>query len=349
MHFICLLTILSIQSEVHSYWLSTQYRVPSTPWQFNTVNGQFSLNRFSISFNREIFPNAGIFVQGDILYGLGDTLSIQLLSTDFRENKMKYLDTTRSGERWLLRGMIQRGYVSYTGNRFNILLGRFLPTQGYGYFYSPTDVYRTRQKLAIDPEFLPGIDAIEATVYPFPDWKMRLLIPSRYENKPVSFTSILLVKNLEIFIALNRKSPGLGFSLPILGGLIRGELARSGEFLSWDLTYDRFFRDDIYVLIEVLRTNDITFTGLTIPSVGKGVEITSLYFRKGFPMGTSVELTVLLSNRDRSTLWIPRIYHELNDYFSLEGRVYMSIGKRGSLFDPYWILPVLTFGLGAYF
>lgn len=341
----------NVRGSLAVYGVATQYKIPVSFWpkvKTEVFSAQFLWSRLAFTWEPQwnsIF-SAQLSVEAQPM--VGDSWSLRYFETSYDESRMHGGDTLWTDTYWGTRLMLYRASLQGNFARMRVRVGRILLTQGLTYMYSPLDFYGPRQRLALDPEFLPGMDALEVTVYPTEDLRIRWVWPADYEDLPSSVSFRFWVGEWEAVLLGTREGVGVAGSHPLWQGILRAEGYRKHGKLYGSLNYDRFFPGDIYVLVELFWPPKGMVSGFT-PIQAKETPFAAVLFQKTWnPLWTTYLLWVE-ALKDRSFLVVPSLQYAIANSATLEFRADLAWGEAGDLFDPDWFRPLFLLAWKVFF
>ncbi len=341
----------NLSGSFSAYGVVTGYRIPVSLWptfETHLFPGRFVWSRLNLTWE----PQWGSAFSGKLAIEAqpmtGDSWSIRYFEMSFDQSRMHSADTLIKDTHWGSRFLVYRASIQWMLPKMRIRLGRMLVSQGLTYVYSPLDFYVPRQRLALDPEFLPGMDAVEVTLYPVEDLRFRWVWPATYEGAPASASLRFWAGEWEILILGTRKGFGAALSRPVWQGIFRAEGFRDQDNLYGSVNYDRFFAHEIYALVELFWPPKGNVSGFT-PFQAKKTPYGALLLQKTInPLWTASVLWVYAIN-DQSFLVVPGIQYAFTNSATLELRADLAWGDSEDIFDPDWFRPLVLLALQVFF
>jgi len=209
---------------------------------------------------------------------------------------------------WLLNTAIDRLWLQYSTDKFQITAGRQRINWGQTFVWNPNDIFNSYSYFDFDYEEKPGSDAIRLQYYSGPASVIEFAIKSN-SRKELSFAGLYRFNkwnyDFQILGGIADQADlviGTGWSGQFLKGGFRGEATyfhpkknlndTTGVFLA-SVGYDYTFKNSLFLQFEVLYNgNNQTWNGLLLnPMAGNDISAKNL-FLPGFSMFISASYPV---------------------------------------------------------
>jgi len=169
------------------------------------------------------------------------------------------------GKSYILNLAIDRLWLDYTRNHFQVTLGRQRINWSQTYVWNPNDIFNTYSYFDFDYEEKPGSDAIRLQYFTSPSSRAELVVKADRDKKITAAGMFRFNKwkyDFQGLAGIYTQSDlilGLGWAGQIAGGGFKGELSwfqplknfgdTTGVFLS-SVEYDYTFRNSIFIQFE---------------------------------------------------------------------------------------------------
>jgi hypothetical protein len=231
------------------------------------------------------------------------------------------------GKSYVLNTSIDRVWLDFSHEKFEITLGRQRINWSQTYVWNPNDIFNTYSWLDFDYEERPGSDALRLQYFTTPSSKAELAIKADKERKitAAGFYRFNAWKyDFQALAGLFTQSDlvlGFGWAGQIAKGGFKGELSwfrpvkrfsdTTGVFLT-SVEYDYTFRNSLFLQFEGFYNSNVTNSGnLLISQFNPGVLNAKNPFLDGFSIFGNIAypLTPLL-NLSLATIYNPsnRLY-----------------------------------------
>jgi hypothetical protein len=202
------------------------------------------------------------------------------------------------GKSYVLNVNIDRLWLDYTRNNFQVTLGRQRINWSQTYVWNPNDIFNTYSYFDFDYEEKPGSDALRLQYFTSPSSKAEIAIKADKDNKITAaglyrfnhwrydFQGLAGIYNQSDLVL------GLGWAGQIAKGGFKGEMSwfrplkqfsdTTGVFLS-SVEYDYTFRNSIFIQFEgFYNSNKSNVTNLLLSQVNPALLDAKNPFLNGF-------------------------------------------------------------------
>jgi hypothetical protein len=176
-----------------------------------------------------------------------------------------------SGKSYVLNTNIDRLWLDFTHNKFQLTVGRQRINWSQTYVWNPNDIFNTYSYFDFDYEEKPGSDAVRLQYFTSPSSKAEIVVKAdnnqkitaagfyRFNHWKYDFQALAGIYTQTDFVA------GLGWAGQIAGGGFKGEMSyfqplkrfsdTTGVFLS-SVEYDYTFLNSIFIQFECLYNSN---------------------------------------------------------------------------------------------
>ena len=202
------------------------------------------------------------------------------------------------GKSYILNTTVDRLWLDYTKNNFQVTLGRQRINWSQTYVWNPNDIFNTYSYFDFDYEEKPGSDAVRLQYFTSPSSKAEIAVK---ENKDKKITAAGLYRfnhwryDFQGLAGIYNQSDlvlGMGWAGQIAKGGFKGEMSwfrpvkrfsdTTGVFLS-SVEYDYTFRNSIFIQFECFyNSNTTNITNLLLSQVNPELLNAKNPFLNGF-------------------------------------------------------------------
>ena len=212
------------------------------------------------------------------------------------------------GKSYVLNVAIDRVWLDYTQNNFQITLGRQRINWSQTYVWNPNDIFNTYSWFDFDYEEKPGSDAVRFQYFTSPSSKAEIAVRADKDQK-ITAAGLYRFNHwrydfqaLAGFYTQSDLVLGLGWAGQIAKGGFKGEMSwfqplkhfgdTTGVFLS-SMEYDYTFRNSIFIQVEgFYNSNATNSSNVLINQFNPGLLNAKNPFLNGFSMFTSISYPV---------------------------------------------------------
>lgn len=209
---------------------------------------------------------------------------------------------------WLLNTAIDRMWLQYSTDKFQVTAGRQRINWGQTFVWNPNDIFNTYSYFDFDYEEKPGSDAIRLQYYPGPTSVIEFAVKSN-DRKKATFAGLYRFNkwnyDFQFIVGMAEHTDlviGTGWSGEILKGGFRGEATyfrpkknfndTTGIFLA-SVGYDYTFKNSLFLQFEVLYNgNDQSTNVFTIDQLTSSDVNARNLFLPDFSMFSSVSYAI---------------------------------------------------------
>lgn len=220
-------------------------------------------NRLNFRWYANSHLTFGTDVRNRLLAGtLISDLPFYKSTIDFDPGHFNLAKAVVSEKSWFLHTIIDRAWMEYTGEMWQITVGRQRVNWGMNLVWNPNDLFNTFSYFDYDYEERPGCDAVRIKYFSDATSSLELAFKAGHPDQENTFAGLyrFLAWNYDFQFLAGQSGPdniaGLGWSGDIRGGGFRGEvswfLPRNGEVQSKEsviasLSGDYTFRNNFYL------------------------------------------------------------------------------------------------------
>ena len=189
-------------------------------------------NRLNFRWYTNANLKFGVEVRNRLLAGsMISDLPFYKSTIDFDPGHFNLARVVASEKSWFLHTMVDRAWMEYSGDNWQITLGRQRINWGINLVWNPNDLFNTFSYFDFDYEERPGCDALKLKYFTSATSSVEMAFKGGHANDGNTFAGLyrFLAWNYDFQILAGQSGPdyvaGLGWSGEISGAAFRGELS----------------------------------------------------------------------------------------------------------------------------
>ena len=220
-------------------------------------------NRLNFRWYANTHLTFGVEVRNRLLAGsMVSDLPFYKSTIDFDPGHFNLAKVVVSERSWFLHSMVDRAWMEYAGEKWQITLGRQRVNWGMNLVWNPNDLFNTFSYFDYDYEERPGCDALRVKYFEDATSSLELAFKAGHGQDENTYALLyrFLAWNYDFQFLTGQTGPdnvaGIGWAGDIRGGGFRGEVSwffpRNGEVQSKEsviasVSGDYTFRNNLYV------------------------------------------------------------------------------------------------------
>ena len=309
-------------------------------------NDYFYSNVIHNRLNFRWFANAhltfGVDMRNRLLAGsLISELPFYKSTIDFDPGHFNLSKVVTSEKSWFLHSMIDRAWMEYAGEKWQVTLGRQRVNWGMNLVWNPNDLFNTFSYFDYDYEERPGCDALRIKYFEDATSSLELVFKAGHTQEENTYAGLyrFLTGNYDIQFLAGQCGPdnvaGMGWAGDILGGGFRGEASwffprnrevQSKESVVASVSGDYTFRNNFYIQggflfnsLDTARSKGLSLFDLNRNVKNMSVAKYAILLQASYPITPlfKVSATSIMNAVDRSFYVGPTITWSLSNNFEL--------------------------------